>query len=62
MIPHAQVVALPRARGEGRFRQSVAANSRQSALYSSFRYVWLKESVSQEISSKCACISLSNLL
>src|SRR5260370_37329527 len=37
MIPQAQVVALPRIRGEGRFRHRVAVSSRQSCLYSSFK-------------------------
>src|SRR5260221_667505 len=58
MISHAQAGALPGSRGEGRLRHSVAVSSRHSWVYSSFRYAWLKASVSRVSSSKRACISV----
>src|SRR5258708_33351835 len=37
MIPHAQVVALPAASGDGRLRHRVAVSSRQRRAYSPFK-------------------------
>src|SRR5436189_1723556 len=45
MIPHAQVRTLPCTSGEARLRHKVAASSRQSCKYSSFKYLRQNASV-----------------
>src|SRR5712692_2162523 len=57
VIPHAQVVTLPRRSGERRFRHKVAVSSRQSCAYSSFKEGPQNVEVRWVISSKRACIS-----